>query len=266
MRFLILAAALLLAFLQHGARADAFAACGEHLPFGTPTVQPGLNTAEICHAGYAALVDQDALVPRWVAYRLTGNHTLGCFARQNNFHPDEGLPATHRARPADYAKSGYDIGHQAPAADFAFDTGEMSDSFALSNMAPQLQGLNRQGWEFGEATVRAWAVQRGDLLIYVGPVLHGGEPTIGPDRVAVPSMFWKVVVDLGARKAVAWEMPQRNIAKGDLTPFLVSIDKVEADAQIELPMPAAIDKGAAPELWAADLSGWEKAHKAACGK
>jgi endonuclease G len=266
MRYLFFAAAMLLAAGQFEARADAFAACHEHLPFGTPTVEAGLDTSAICHAGYAALVDNTALVPRWVAYHLTGAHTLGCFERKNNFHPDGGLAAGRSARPVDYAKSGYDIGHQAPAQDFAFDEDEMSQSFSLANMAPQLPGLNRFGWERGEETVRAWSLQQGDLLIYVGPILHGGDPTIGPDHVAVPSAFWKVIVDVRAGKATAWEMPQRNIPKGDMTQWLVSVAKVEADAAITLPLPAAIDKAAASELWPADLAAWEKAHKRACSR
>lgn len=265
MRYLILAA-LLLGCFQLGARADAFAACGEHLPFGTPTIQPGPNTDEVCHAGYAALVDQGALVPRWVAYHLTGAHTLGCNERQNNFHAEVDIPGIHRAKPSDYAKSGYDIGHQAPAADFAFDAAEMSDSFSLANMAPQKPGLNRFGWEEGEAFVRAWALAHGDLLIYVVPILKPGAETIGSDHVAVPAAFGKVVIDLNAGRAIAWEMPQMDIAKGDLAHWLVTIAQVEADAQIELPMPARIDKGAAPELWGADLSGWARVHKTACGK
>jgi endonuclease G len=258
--------ALAVGFVGHVTQAQEVPSCAEHLPFGVPTVPAGLTTTLVCHAGYAALVDDEALVPRWVAYHLTGAHTLGCLERGNNFHADANLPAGHRARPADYAKSGFDIGHQAPAQDFGWDEGEMSDSFSLANMAPQLPGLNRQEWERGEETVRAWAVQRGDLLVYVGPVLHGAEPTIGPDHVAVPSAFWKVIVDVGAGKAVAWEMPQKDIPKGDLTPWLVTVAQVERDAGISLPLPAAVDPAAPPQLWPADIGAWSKAHKAACGR
>jgi endonuclease G len=86
------------------------------------------HVSEVCHKGYAALVDDDALVPRWVAYRLTGAHSLGCRGRTNNFHADAELPKGHRAAPADYSHSGYDQGHQAPADDFAWDIGVMKDS------------------------------------------------------------------------------------------------------------------------------------------
>ncbi len=261
----ILVAALLGAVLAVEARADDFEACKQHLPYGTPTTAPDLTVTPICHAGYATAVDDVDLVPRWVAYHLTGPHTLGCLDRGNNFHPDEGLPAGHRARPVDYAKSGYDIGHQAPAQDFAWDAGEMSDSFSLANMAPQLPGLNRQGWERLEEAVRAWAWSRGDLQVYVGPVIGTTDAKIGVDQVDVPIAFWKVLVDRSTGEAVAFEMPQQDVAKGDLSPWQRSIADVERDASIRLPLPAGVDRVARPAIWAADLTGWRRAHAAACG-
>jgi hypothetical protein len=49
------------------AQADGFSACQSHLPYGIPKLQTAAHMMEICHRGYAALVDDDALVPRWVA-------------------------------------------------------------------------------------------------------------------------------------------------------------------------------------------------------
>jgi hypothetical protein len=45
-------------------------------PFGEPKLTEAMNTVEICREGYLAIVDTHALVPRWVAYRLTGSHTF----------------------------------------------------------------------------------------------------------------------------------------------------------------------------------------------
>jgi DNA/RNA endonuclease G (NUC1) len=76
--------------------------CKDHLPFGVPKLSTQANTTAICHLGYVVLHDDKFLVPRWVAYRLTGPHTFGCLARTNNFHADENLPDGKRATPADY--------------------------------------------------------------------------------------------------------------------------------------------------------------------
>ena len=250
--------------LPLAAKAAPLEQCREHLPFGTPAIA-GASLTEICHAGYAAAVDDKALVPRWVAYRLTAEHSLGCNKRQDNFHADDLLPAADRAEPADYERSGYDRGHQAPAEDFAWDPGEMSDSFSMANMAPQLPGLNRAEWEHLEETVRAWALARGELVIYTGPILPAKPATIGKDRIAVPGAFWKVVIDPNQHAALAFLMPQRALKKGDLRPWQVSIDAVDQAAGFVLPLPPGIDTTAVPKLWPASLTGWREEHKRTCG-
>jgi endonuclease G len=144
-------------------------------------------TSQVCHPGYVAAVDGRAMVPRWVMYTLSGNVVSGCAKRRDNFHAEEQIAATRRASPADYDHSGYDKGHMAPAEDFALDPTEMSDSFSMANMAPQIPGLNRAEWEHLEETVRAWAFARGELIVFVGPVIRDHPQTIGADHVAVPS-------------------------------------------------------------------------------
>lgn len=227
---------------------------------GEPTLTVAAQTTLVCHTGYAAAVDDDALVPRWVAYRLTGPHTLGCGERQNNFHADEGLSPDHRAAPADYSKSGYDRGHMADAADFSWSEGEESDSFSMANMTPQLPGLNRAEWEKLEETVRAWAWGRGALAVFVGPIL-GGSDTIG-HGVVVPMAFYKVIYDPAKAEALAFIMPQQDIKKGPLEPWEVSVGEVERRAGIKLPL--SIDGDAKSALWPVDLKGWRKAHSSAC--
>lgn len=241
-------------------------ACAEHLPFGQPTLNSPGQFTFVCHKGYAALHDDDLLIPRWTAYRMTGPHTLGCNARGNNFHADENLPADRRATPRDYARSGYDKGHQAPAADFSWSKALVSDSFSMVNMAPQVPGLNRKQWERLEETARAWAWKRGELEIYVGPVMPDRPKTIGANHVGIPKAFWKVLVDLKGNTALAFQMPQRDIAKGALAPWQVSIADVERSAQITLPLPDTIDREAEPKLWPADVKAWNAARKAKCRK
>jgi hypothetical protein len=70
--------------------------CAAHLPFGTPMVS-GAPLSMICRAGYVAAVDDQAKVPRWVTYHLTGAHAIGCNKRQDDSHAEEDLPAGRRA-------------------------------------------------------------------------------------------------------------------------------------------------------------------------
>jgi endonuclease G len=140
----------------------------------------------------------------------------------------------------------------------------MKDSFSMANMAPQVPGLNRAEWERLEEDVRAWAWKRGDLLVYVGPVLKAHPKTIGSDHVAVPAAFWKVVVDIGSGDALAFEMPQKPIAKGDLKPWETTLGAIKRDAGIELPLPHDAHADAKPALWPVDVKGWKAAKKSKC--
>jgi endonuclease G len=257
---------IVIAISNHGVAAGPFDDCAEHLPFGEPRLVKPANTTAICHVGYAVLHDDNYLVPRWVAYRLTGPHTLGCIARTNNFHPDENLPDGKRAKPSDYSGSGFDQGHQAPAQDFAWSFDRMKDSFSMANMAPQLPGLNRQGWERLEETVRVWATDRKVLIVYVGPVLLNTKRTIGADHVVVPTAFWKVTVDPENGDALAFVMPQHPVPKGKLEPWQTSVSEIEQAAGIELPLPNSTNREIKPPLWEADLSAWNQKHKALCPK
>lgn len=75
----------------------------------------------------------------------------------------------------------------------------------MGNVAPQLPGLNRQGWERLEETTRAWAVARGELVIYTGPVVGDAPRRIGHNQNEVPDSFYKVVVDpAGSRRSPFW--------------------------------------------------------------
>ena len=252
--------------ISNSAVAEPFDHCKQHLPLGTPEVRKAADTTPVCHDGYALLHDDKMLVPRWVAYRVTGEHTLGCVKRTDNFHADETLPANKRARPTDYLSSGYDQGHQAPAQDFAWNIDRMKDSFSMANMAPQKPGLNRAQWLRLEETVRVWATDRKALVVYVGPILLNAKRRIGERKVVIPTAFWKVVVDPDKGDALAFVLPQQSIAKGRLEPWQSSIDDIEQAAGITLPLPASVDREDKPKLWPADMRVWNKKHKVACGR
>jgi endonuclease G len=49
------------------------------------------------------------------------------------------------------------------AVDFSYKS--MMGSFLLSNMTPQLPGLNRQGWRYLEQYIRKWTNELGELYL-----------------------------------------------------------------------------------------------------
>jgi len=91
----------------------------------------------------------------------------------------------------------------------------MIESFLLSNMTPQLPGLNRQGWRYLESYIREWTNERGKLYVVTGVLFEGNHGIIG-NGVHLPSHFYKIVYDSVGVDAIAFLVPHRAISKSDL--------------------------------------------------
>ena len=202
--------------------------CNGHVSFGLP----GSEDQLLCRDGYAVGYDVSRKVPNWVAYHITKESVSKKHKRSNKFMLDTELSKNSRSNLSDYKGSGYDRGHMAPAATVDFSKESMQESFLLSNMTPQLPGLNRQGWKYLEEHVRDWAEERGDLYVVTGSLFEGEIATIG-DHVSIPSGFYKVVFDPSHNDGIAFIVPQRNISKADLPGFIVTIDHVEERAGLD---------------------------------
>jgi endonuclease G len=167
--------------------------------------------------------------PAIVSYVLTAQDIrLGTNPqRQDNFHGDTDTKGT--AMPSDYAHSGYDQGHQKPAEDAPNDPA-MSESFLMTNMAPQTPELNRMSWRVIEAGVRQLVEATGaKATINTGSLFcdASGKPlpadqvqTIGVNKVAVPTYSFKTVLleyPDGHKQMMAFMMPNRHDlpVKGD---------------------------------------------------
>jgi endonuclease G len=179
--------------------------------------------------GYAEQYEQAA----WAAYLLTrarlASDTIG---RTEDFRPD---PAVREgsATQADYQGSGYDRGHLVPSAALRWDSTAQSHSFFLSNMTPQRSAFNSGPWQQLERHLRTLVRQRHDtLLVISGPVFApGGEASerIGPNKVAVPEAFYKVVLapTLPTIEATAYLLPHTGADAGPPQRHLVTVDSVE---------------------------------------
>ena len=241
------------------------AACAAQVPYGQPSAKPGMSVE--CRHAYILEHDPAAKIPQWVAWTLTPDHVVGCVPRANNFAPDASLPAGKRAELADYAKSGYDIGHLANAADMGFDATAMNESFILSNMSPQLPGFNRGIWKVLETYERAWVFNsKHAFTIYDGNIYTVGKSkTTGPDNVVVPDMLYKILIDDTTHEVQAYLFQHREGQGTDLTPILSTVAQIEQLTGTTFPLPAGADKNkkaAAP--WGGDLKPVADAKKAQC--
>ena len=199
---------------------------------------PGGRGTLLVKQHFVILEDDRGKLPVFVTYHLTKSDLTGTESRTNDFRPDPALPEGHRSELADYRNSGYDRGHMAPAGDFTRDQAAMSETFFLSNMAPQRPRLNRVTWEHLESQLRSLVRDRCEVWLFTGALYldslqHPVAPAawIGPDSVAVPTHFYKVVLCQhpdGVRELFAFLMPNSlEPIDGDPTHFAVTVDRVE---------------------------------------
>ena len=163
------------------------------------------------HGAYVSSYNTETLIPNWVAYELTAEETEGDRRRDGiEFRKDPDLKGCPQAMREDYAGSGWTKGHLMPAADAAFSTPAMSETFYFTNICPQNETLNAGDWQYLEKKVRNWATRYGNVWVVTGPIVgsnrHG---TIGDRDVVVPDAFFKALLvrkPNGSYSAIAFVM------------------------------------------------------------
>lgn len=116
--------------------------------------------------------------------------------RGDKFIPDPKLPAETNLQ-ADYTGTGFDRGHNFPAADAACDKESNDESFYFSNMTAQYPALNRGDWKELEMWSREMAIKEDSIHVWAGSI--GEAKKIG--TTSVPTKCWKVV---HAKKSNEW--------------------------------------------------------------
>ena len=207
--------------------------CEEYTKLGVPSDRGTL----LCRKGYALAYNPELKTPDWVAEHLTKAKADAKMGRKNYFALDPDLPEQERATLADYKKSGFDRGHMAPAGDMRWDLDAYKESFYLSNMVPQVgPHMNRGIWKDLEEKVREWAIERGELYIYTGPVYDealDAVETIGDNEVGIPTHLYKIIYDPHRKDAIAFLMPNEELNTEDMPKYIVSIEKVQKKTHLD---------------------------------
>jgi len=88
-------------------------------------------------------------------------------------------------------------------------------------------GFNTR-WNRLEQKVRYWASKERQLYVITGGVLGKDLTTIGREKVAVPKLYYKILLDYSEPeiKAIAFLVPHQE-SKEPLYQFVVSIDEIE---------------------------------------
>lgn len=191
--------------------------------------------------------------PHWVAEHITPASLLirNGDRRHSYFTEDTNIPEKFRAKLTDYARSGYDRGHQVPAADAKWSQEAMDSTFALSNMCPQVgEGFNRDYWAHFEDFCRRLTSFYPSVRVVTGPLYLPKREADGkwrvsyevighPPNVAVPTHFYKVIFaedgKMGGNVSLgAFVLPNAVIANDKpLQDFEVPVEAVERASGLE---------------------------------
>ncbi|WP_299349814.1 DNA/RNA non-specific endonuclease [uncultured Shimia sp.] len=153
--------------------------------------------------------------------------------RRDHFRADTRIPHRFRASLDAYRGSGFDRGHLVASANQDTQEIQNSETFLLSNMAPQVPNFNRRIWRELESKIRELNAREETLETYVlnCPVFYFGEAveTIGDADdeygiyIPVPHAFVKSVLteDIRGRlKLWTFEMKNQQL-DGELEDYLV---------------------------------------------
>jgi len=187
--------------------------------------------------------------PHWVAEHFTPQSLAQNNGSRRNsaFYEDATVPPMFRAKLHDYFRSGYDRGHQVPAADAKWSQDAMDSTFVLSNMCPQVgDGFNRDYWAHFEEFCRNLTKQYPSVRVVTGPLYLPKQYPDGkwrvsyevignPPNIAVPTHFYKVIYGeeafnspTGRVALAAFVLPNTEIPNSkSLKEFEVPLEAVE---------------------------------------
>ncbi|XP_061624962.1 endonuclease G, mitochondrial isoform X2 [Phyllopteryx taeniolatus] len=149
----------------------------------------------------------------------------------------------HRATNGDYRGSGLDRGHMAAAANHKWSQKAMDDTFYLTNVAPQNPHMNQNAWNNLEKLCRSLTKLYANVYVCTGPLylprqeadgkLYVHYQVLGPNHIAVPTHFFKVLVlerdgTQGGVELRSYVLPNEPVdEKIPLERFLVPIETIE---------------------------------------
>ncbi len=204
---------------------------GENIP---AEFLPSSTTGAIVNHSYFSLsYDEPYEQAEWVAYMLK-REQLTQDNRKRPFFIEDPLVKTRSADWRNYKNSGYDRGHLCPAGDRRFSKQAYNETFYTSNVSPQNRDFNAGIWNRLEQKIRKWTREKETLFVVTGGVLEKGLPTIGKEKVAVPSYFYKIVASgpIDNPKVIAFLVPNED-SNLPLQYFVVSVDSIEKLTKID---------------------------------
>lgn len=187
------------------------------------SVQLIADTLTIPKVGYLVRYDTRLGVPILTDYVLPRSMLRRLSSRKGmTFYPDHAL-SRPQVSPSCYNHSGYDRGHNVPAADMAGNPILMLETFAMSNISPQTPEFNRHRWKNVEILVRSLARRWGAVRVITIPLFVNADTLWLPcHHVAIPDGFQKRVYSWPTNQllldTILWQRRNNREVSGTITP------------------------------------------------
>lgn len=223
-----------------------------HFPGPTPGGTPGRGTTfyggmpkyggvddiviHVENAGYTAAYSETKLNPLWVAYRVPATQRTDACPRLRRFLTDD--RTTSKVNHNDYTGAGYDRGHMAPSATIgsAYGCDAQNETYFMTNITPQLPGVNQRPWAaFEDVVSDEYAPRFGGVWVITGPVFDRDTVETLCSGVEVPVAFYTIVVrEVDHRpEALAVVMTQDTAPGTPIGKLVVPIDDVESRTDLD---------------------------------
>jgi len=112
-----------------------------------------------------------------------------------SFYPENSIPRKYRSYPSDFKNSGFDRGHSRSHASTAWSKEDIYETYTMANIFPQTPELNRKSWLKVEKYERLIARKLGSIYVLNIAEVPENPRVIGKHKVAVPSGYYKVIVN-----------------------------------------------------------------------
>ncbi len=198
-----------------------------------------LASLKVLHnIGYVTGYDEGKHTPAWVAYRLRRQAGVGensVAAPRDLFHFKTDTRTASRITDRFYQRSGYDRGHLAPndAIGVNYGVEAQSETFLMSNIAPQRPQFNRGVWANLERIEQNnWANARDDVWVITGPVYQEGDSSKIRSQsraIPIPSSYFKIYLDEenSRIRVLGMLVPHDTARCSDFGQLVRSIDHIE---------------------------------------
>ncbi|WP_299628173.1 DNA/RNA non-specific endonuclease [uncultured Tenacibaculum sp.] len=216
-----------------------------NIAFGNPSnANTSSNNYYLSRPDYVLSYNNSRGTANWVSWHLS-SAWLGNTSRCNCFKRDTSLPSNFfRATTSDYTNSGFDRGHLCPSADRNSSSSSNSNTYFMTNIAPQSPDNNQRSWASFENYLRSLTSQGNEVYIIAGVAGSGGTgrngfaSTIDNGNITVPDSFWKVALILPngsndinrvttSTRIIAINVPNDQNISTNWTSFRTSVNAIE---------------------------------------